>query len=125
MTTADDYIAQVLSHLPRAMRERDRLPLELRSHIEERVAHGQPLAAVLQQLGDPARLAESVHERSAARAGIILCARRRQTDRRRARASDCCTDPSFSPGITCLRCSSPGRFSSPSWAAASGSVSTP
>jgi len=59
MTTADDYIAQVLLHLPRAMRERDKIALELRSHIEERVAHGQPLAAVLQQLGDPARLAES------------------------------------------------------------------
>ena len=59
MTTADDYINRVLSFLPRGTPERAKIALELRSHIEERTAHGQPVEAVLQQLGDPARLAES------------------------------------------------------------------
>ena len=59
MTTADDYINRVLSFLPRATPERAKIALELRSHIEERTSHGQPVDAVLQQLGDPARLAES------------------------------------------------------------------
>jgi uncharacterized RDD family membrane protein YckC len=59
MTTADDYINRVLSLLPRATPMRTQIALELRGHIEERVSHGQPIDAVLQQLGDPARLAES------------------------------------------------------------------
>ena len=33
--------------------------MELRSHIAERLAHGQPLEDVLRQLGDPVALAES------------------------------------------------------------------
>lgn len=57
--TSDDYISRVLSFLPRATPERDKIALELRSHIEERLAHGQTEETVLRQLGDPARLAES------------------------------------------------------------------
>ena len=59
MTTADDYINRVLSLLPRATPMRAQIAVELRGHIEERVAHGQDVGAVLGQLGDPARLAES------------------------------------------------------------------
>lgn len=59
MTTADDYINRVLSLLPRATPMRSQIGVELRGHIEERVAHGQPVDAVIRQLGDPARLAES------------------------------------------------------------------
>lgn len=59
MTTADDYIDRVLSFLPRATPMRSQIALELRGHIAERVAHGQPLDAVLGQLGEPDRLAES------------------------------------------------------------------
>jgi uncharacterized RDD family membrane protein YckC len=58
-TTEDDYINRVLSYLPRAIPMRSQIALELRGHIEERVGHGQSVDAVLGQLGDPARLAES------------------------------------------------------------------
>ena len=59
MTTADDYINRVLSLLPRATPMRAQIAVELRGHIEERVAHGQTVGEVLRQLGDPALLAES------------------------------------------------------------------
>ena len=57
--TTDDYIARVLSNLPRVTPEREKIAIELRNHIEERLANGQTAENVLQQLGDPARLAES------------------------------------------------------------------
>ena len=58
-TTTDTYLTQVLAHLPRTTPLRQQIALELRGHIEERLATGQPLADVLHQLGDPAALAES------------------------------------------------------------------
>jgi uncharacterized RDD family membrane protein YckC len=57
--TADDYLDQVLAHLPRTTPRRPQIALELRGHIEERLTAGQPLDEVLRQLGDPAVLAES------------------------------------------------------------------
>ncbi len=57
--TTDAYLDQVLAHLPRTTPLRQQIALELRGHIEERLAGGQPLAEVLRQLGDPERLAES------------------------------------------------------------------
>ncbi|AMY07038.1 RDD family protein [Luteitalea pratensis] len=57
--TTDDYLDQVLAHLPRTTPHRPQIALELRGHIEERLATGQPLDDVLRQLGDPAVLAES------------------------------------------------------------------
>jgi uncharacterized RDD family membrane protein YckC len=57
--TTDTYLDQVLAHLPRTTPLRQQIALELRGHIEERLASGQPLADVLRQLGDPALLAES------------------------------------------------------------------
>lgn len=58
-TTPDVFISQVLDRLPRALPRREQIALELRGHIAERTAAGQPLAVVLGQLGDPAALAES------------------------------------------------------------------
>ena len=57
--TADDYVNRVLSALPPATPRRAQIAMELRGHISERLASGQPLQAVLDQLGDPVVLAES------------------------------------------------------------------
>ena len=59
MTIADDYINNVLDYMPRATPKRSQIALELRGHIAERIADGQPLDEVLHQLGDPVKLAES------------------------------------------------------------------
>ena len=64
-----------------------------------------------------------LYERGAARAGIIFCARRRETDRCRARAGDCRAGARFIWFHARLR-SSPWRSSPPSSAEASASVST-
>ena len=57
--TTDDYLDQVLAHLPRTTPRRQQIALELRGHIQERLDSGQPLDDVLRQLGDPSVLAES------------------------------------------------------------------
>jgi len=57
--TADDFINRVLSALPETTPRRDQIALELRGLIGERLAAGQPLPEVLDQLGDPRELAES------------------------------------------------------------------
>jgi uncharacterized RDD family membrane protein YckC len=57
--TANSYVNRVLDALPRATPRREQIALELRGHIAERRAAGQPETAVLEQLGDPVRLAES------------------------------------------------------------------
>ncbi len=57
--TADAYVNRVLSALPPATPRRDQIAMELRGHISERLASGQPLQGVLDQLGDPVALAES------------------------------------------------------------------
>jgi len=59
MRTAEDYIDRVLQHMPRATPLRSQIALELRGHIAERMANGQPLDDIVTQLGDPATLAES------------------------------------------------------------------
>ena len=53
------YVQSVIDHVPRGMPLREHIALELGSHIAERTARGEPLDAVLQQLGDPLKLAES------------------------------------------------------------------
>ena len=45
--------------MPRTMPRREQIAMELRGHISERLAAGQPLDEVLRQLGDPVALAES------------------------------------------------------------------
>jgi uncharacterized RDD family membrane protein YckC len=57
--TADRYIDDVLKHLPRATPMRAQIAVELRGHIAERTAGGQPIDDVLRQLGDPEALAIS------------------------------------------------------------------
>jgi uncharacterized RDD family membrane protein YckC len=57
--TVDDYINRVLAAMPRQMPTRSHIAMELRGHISERVAHGDPLDEVLRRLGDPVTLAES------------------------------------------------------------------
>lgn len=57
--TADVYIQSVMDRVPEGMPLRDQIAMELRSHIAERVGHGQALDDVLRQLGDPLTLAES------------------------------------------------------------------
>ncbi len=59
MTIADDYINNVLDYMPGAMPKRSQIAMELRGHIAERMADGQPVDEVLRQLGDPVKLAES------------------------------------------------------------------
>jgi uncharacterized RDD family membrane protein YckC len=59
MTAAESYVDQVLDALPRATPRREQIAAELRSNIAERLAAGQPVEAVLAQLGDPTALAES------------------------------------------------------------------
>jgi uncharacterized RDD family membrane protein YckC len=57
--TADAYVQSVIDHLPPRMGLREQIAMEVRSHIAERLEHGQPLDAVLGQFGDPQALAES------------------------------------------------------------------
>jgi uncharacterized RDD family membrane protein YckC len=57
--TGDLYVQSVIDHVPRGLPLRDQIAMELRSHIAERIEHGQPLDQVLRQLGDPLTLAES------------------------------------------------------------------
>jgi uncharacterized RDD family membrane protein YckC len=59
MTTTHDYIDRVLSCLPRATPRRDQIAAELRDHIDEGLARGEPLDRVLTQLGNPSDLAAS------------------------------------------------------------------
>ena len=53
------YIHRVLAHLPSTPTLRAQIAMDLRSHITERLEHGQSIDDVMQQLGDPATLAES------------------------------------------------------------------
>jgi len=57
--TADEYIDRVLDAMPPRTPRRAQIAAELRGHIAERVASGQPLDAALGGLGDPAALAAS------------------------------------------------------------------
>jgi uncharacterized RDD family membrane protein YckC len=59
MTTAERYINEVLRSMPAATPQRSQIALELRGHIAERMAAGQPFDEVVRQLGSPAALAES------------------------------------------------------------------
>jgi uncharacterized RDD family membrane protein YckC len=57
--TGDLYVQSVINYVPAQVPLRNQIAMELRSHIEERTAAGQPLEEVLQQLGNPLTLAES------------------------------------------------------------------
>jgi len=53
------YIDRVIAQLPLEPTLRTQVEMELRSHIAERVDHGQTVDDALRQLGDPVVLAES------------------------------------------------------------------
>jgi uncharacterized RDD family membrane protein YckC len=57
--TGELYVDSVIDHVPPQMPLRNQIAMELRSHIDERLAAGQPLDEVLRQLGHPLTLAES------------------------------------------------------------------
>jgi uncharacterized RDD family membrane protein YckC len=59
MNADQSYIDQVLAQLPRDARLREQVAMELRSHIAERVEHGQTVEDALRHFGDPVVLAES------------------------------------------------------------------
>jgi uncharacterized RDD family membrane protein YckC len=59
MSAEESYINQVMARLPRISSLRSQVAMELRSHIAERVEHGQTVEEALRQLGDPVTLAES------------------------------------------------------------------
>jgi uncharacterized RDD family membrane protein YckC len=59
MSTEESYIDQVMARLPRVATLKSQVAMELRSHIAERVEHGQTVDDALRQLGDPVTLAES------------------------------------------------------------------
>lgn len=59
MTAEEDYVSQVLARLPRVPALQSQVAMELRSHIAERVEHGQTVTVAIAQLGDPVTLAES------------------------------------------------------------------
>ena len=59
MNPIDDYIAQALDRLPPGSEIRSQVEMEIRSHVAERMEHGDPIDVALRQLGDPIVLAES------------------------------------------------------------------
>ena len=59
MSAEESYINQVMARLPRVAALKSQVAMELRSHIAERVEHGQTVDDALRQLGDPVTLAES------------------------------------------------------------------
>lgn len=56
---AQEYIRQVLDHVPHASPHRDRIDLDLRVHLEEATSAGEPLSAILERMGDPKEVARS------------------------------------------------------------------
>jgi uncharacterized RDD family membrane protein YckC len=59
MSIEQSYIDRVITQLPRETSLREQVAMELRSHIAERVEHGNTVEEALGQLGDPVALAES------------------------------------------------------------------
>lgn len=59
MNEADRYIAEVMRNVNLSRRERDRIEADLRSHIGEATAAGEPLAAILVRMGSPLQMAEA------------------------------------------------------------------
>ena len=59
MMNAELYVNEVLACMPPATPRRSQIAEDLRSHIRDRIELGDTLEAVLAQLGDPSRLAES------------------------------------------------------------------
>ncbi len=59
MNPIDDYIVRALDRLPPGSEIRSQVEMEIRSHVAERMEHGDTIDVALRQLGDPIVLAES------------------------------------------------------------------
>ncbi len=59
MSPDELYVRQVIDRLPHVAAVRSQVEMEIRSHIAERLEHGQTVGEALRQLGDPVILAES------------------------------------------------------------------
>lgn len=59
MNPIDDYIARVRHRLPPDSDIRSQVEMEVRSHVAERIEHGESADTALRQLGDPVVLADS------------------------------------------------------------------
>ena len=59
MSADQSYVDQVIAQLPQVESLRTQVAMELRSHIAERVEHGDSVEEALRQLGNPIVLAES------------------------------------------------------------------
>jgi uncharacterized RDD family membrane protein YckC len=57
MNTMDKYVQDVLRHVPAPTRERQRIEADLRAHLAEAQAAGQPAEAVLARMGRPEEVA--------------------------------------------------------------------
>lgn len=58
MKTSGEYISEVLAWVPTG-EERERIEMDLRAHIADRLERGQSLDEVIRQFGEPRELAES------------------------------------------------------------------
>jgi uncharacterized RDD family membrane protein YckC len=60
VSSAEDvYIAEVMAHIPSEPALQSQITMDLRSHIAERLEHGESIDDVVKQLGNPVTLAES------------------------------------------------------------------
>ena len=57
MNTTEKYVHDVLRNVPAPARERQRIESDLRAHLAEAVAAGQPAEAVLARMGKPEEVA--------------------------------------------------------------------
>jgi uncharacterized RDD family membrane protein YckC len=62
MTAEEQYIDRVIRSIPAGSNLRCQIAMELRGHIAERLAEGEPAEEVLRKLGDPDELAEGYLE---------------------------------------------------------------
>ena len=103
--TGDLYVQSVIDHVPEGLPLREQIAMELRSHIAERIAHGQTIEQVLRQLGDPLTLAESYLAAVPLQAAPVSAPNRGEGDRRRR-----CPERPGRGGCAAVGCASAGNW---------------
>ncbi len=58
MNTVDAYITDILRNIQAPPKERERIESDLRAHLQEAVAAGEPVESILARMGDPAEVAQ-------------------------------------------------------------------
>ncbi len=58
MNTVDAYITDILHNIQASPEERERIESDLRAHLQEAVAAGEPVESILARMGDPAEVAQ-------------------------------------------------------------------